>query len=64
MNMKKQIEQWTAQERFEAVFLLAALALIIAGFNGNLPLVIVGLSIILLVFLRRYYATRTDQGDE
>ena len=39
-------------------FVAAAIALIIVGLNGNTPLVIVGGSIFLLIFLRRFYASR------
>ena len=51
--MKKKVNDWDIQQRFEAIFILAAIALIIAGFNGNTPLTIVGLGMIMLVFLTR-----------
>ena len=50
----KKIDEWTTQQRLEAVFLLVGMALIIVGVNNGLPLIIVGFSLILLVVLRRY----------
>ena len=56
--MKKPTEEWDSQQRFEAIFFLTAIALIIVGLNGNTPLAIVGGSIFLLIFLHRYYDSR------
>ena len=57
-DLKKPIEEWDSQQRFEVIYFLAAIALIIVGLNGNTPLVIVGGSIFLLIFLRRFYSSR------
>jgi len=56
--MKKMIEEWNDQQRLEALFFLAAIALLIVGLNGSTPLIIVGVSILLLIFLRRFYTSQ------
>jgi hypothetical protein len=53
--MKKTIKEWSDQQRLEALFFLAAIALLVVGLNGSTPLIIVGASILLLIFLRRYH---------
>ena len=56
--MKNQIEDKNDLQRFEAIFFLAAIALIVVGLNGNTPLIVVGGGIIFLIILRRYSANK------
>ena len=61
--MKKKMNEWNTQEKFEGMFFLVAIALVIVGINNNFPLIIVGLSIFLLIFLGRYFGKDIDQND-
>jgi hypothetical protein len=58
--MKNQNDERERRKRFEAIFFIIAIVLMLSGFDGNLPLMMVGFGIFVLAFVGRYFRKKDE----